>query len=53
MHLSWAYGAELWECVCVCVFVGRGAVRETCCFSEKLTHFNAKMSTPVVLLIIS
>lgn len=49
MHLSWAYGAELWECV----FVGRGAVREAFWFSEKLTRFNAKMPTLVVLLIIS
>lgn len=37
----------------VCVFVGRGAGREACWFSEKLPHFNAKMPTPVVLLIIS
>lgn len=43
MHLSWAYGAEL--CVYVCVCVCRG-VREACCFSEKLTQFNAKISTP-------
>lgn len=49
MHLSWAYGAGVWECV----FVGRGAVREAFWFSEKLTRFNAKMPTLVVLLIIS
>lgn len=39
--------------VCECVFVGRGAVREAFWFSEKLTRFNAKMPTLVVLLIIS
>lgn len=22
MHLSWAYGAELWECACVCLCAG-------------------------------
>lgn len=32
-------------CVRVCVCVCRG-VREACCFSEKLTQFNAKISTP-------
>lgn len=49
MHLSWAYGAELWECV----FVGRGSMRDASWFSEKLTHSVAKISTPVVLRLIS